>query len=231
MINPKPEAKVVITKNGPFLVTGAIPLSEQTIVAGSGGESEAWREGKSFPARASYALCRCGRSKSKPFCDGTHTQVKFDGTETASRRPYTEQAQVMQGPGHALSDAETLCAFARFCDPNGQVWNQVEQTDDPKVARNLVRQVNACPSGRLVAWDRATGKALEEPLPVSIGVVQDPAQDVSGPLWLRGGIPMIAADGFAYEVRNRMTVCRCGASKNKPFCDGTHARVKFRDST
>lgn len=231
MITPKPEAKVVIARNGPFLVTGGIPLSEQTIVADSEGESETWREGKSFPAQASYALCRCGHSKSKPFCDGTHTQVRFDGTETASRRPYTEQAQVMQGPAHALSDAETLCAFARFCDPNGQVWNQVEQTDDPKVARNFVRQVNACPSGRLVAWDRATGKALEEPLPVSIGVVQDPAQGVSGPLWLRGGIPMIAADGFAYEVRNRVTVCRCGASKNKPFCDGTHARVKFSDST
>jgi CDGSH-type Zn-finger protein len=231
MSKPKADVSVVVTKNGPYLVSGGAPLSEQTIFAGSKGESEAWKEGERFAPQESYALCRCGHSKNKPYCDGTHTQVKFDGTETASRKPYAEQAQVMQGPLHALSDAETLCAFARFCDPNGQVWEQVERTDEPKVAKTFVRQVNACPSGRLVAWDRATGKALEEPLPVSIGVVQDPAQDVSGPLWLRGGIPVIAADGFAYEVRNRVTLCRCGASKNKPFCDGSHASVKFRDWT
>lgn len=231
MSKPNVEVKLVVTRNGPYLVTGGVPLAEQTIFVGSHGESEAWREGERFPPQGSYALCRCGQSKTKPYCDGAHTKVKFDGTETASRKPYAEQAQVMQGPVHALSDAETLCAFARFCDPNGQVWEQVEQTDDPKVARNFVRQVNACPSGRLVAWDRATGQPLEEVLPVSIGVVQDPAQDVSGPLWLRGRIPVIAADGFAYEVRNRVTLCRCGASKNKPFCDGSHASVKFRDWT
>ncbi len=227
----KPEVKVVVTTNGPYLVSGGAPLSEQTIYAGSSGESEAWRQGKAFPPQSNYALCRCGQSKTKPYCDGAHARVGFVGTETASRKPYAEQAQVMQGPVHSLGDAETLCAFARFCDPNGQVWEQVEHTDEPKVARNFVRQVNACPSGRLVAFDRATGKAVEEVLPVSIGVVQDPAQDVSGPLWLRGGIPVVAADGFAYEVRNRVTLCRCGASKNKPFCDGSHASMKFRDWT
>ena len=231
MSKPSVAVKVVVTRNGPYLVTGGAPLSEQTIFAGGNGDSEAWREGERFPQQDSYALCRCGHSKNKPYCDGSHAQAKFDGTETASRKPYAEQAQVMQGPVHALSDAETLCAFARFCDPNGQVWEQVEQTDDPKVAKTFLRQVNACPSGRLVAWDRATGEALEGALPVSIGVVQDPAQDVSGPLWLRGRIPVVAADGFAYEVRNRVTLCRCGASKNKPFCDGSHASVKFRDWT
>jgi CDGSH-type Zn-finger protein len=225
----KPEVKVVVTRNGPYLVTGGAPLNEQIIFAGSNGDSEAWQQGASFPPQASYALCRCGQSKTKPYCDGTHTKVGFDGTETASRKPYAEQAQLMQGPVHSLSDAETLCAFARFCDPNGQVWEQVERTDEPKVARSFLRQVNACPSGRLVASDRDTGEPLEDALPVSIGVVQDPAQDASGPLWLRGGIPLIAGDGFAYEVRNRVTLCRCGASKNKPFCDGSHASVKFHD--
>ena len=36
-----------------------------------------------------------------------------------------------------------------------------------------------------------------------------------------------AADGFAHEVRDCVTLCRCGQSKNKPFCDGTHAAIKF----
>jgi CDGSH-type Zn-finger protein len=229
MSKPKSEPAVTVSKNGPYLVGGALPLAKQTIVADREGNSHEWREGPAYPAQASYALCRCGHSKSKPYCDGSHTKVGFDGTETASRQPYSEQAELMQGPAMALSDAQALCAFARFCDPNGQVWNQVQRTDEPKVRAMFVRQVNACPSGRLVALDRASGQPVEHALPKSIGVVEDPAQGVSGPLWLRGGIGVIAADGFAYEVRNRTTLCRCGASKNKPFCDGSHAAIKFRD--
>jgi len=48
-------------------------------------------------------------------------------------------------------------------------------------------------------------------------------------LWVRGGIPVTSANGFHYEVRNRVTLCRCGTSKNKPFCDGSHAAIKFKD--
>jgi hypothetical protein len=80
-----------------------------------------------------------------------------------------------------------------------------------------------------VAWDRTTKHALEPKLPASIGLVQDPARHVSGPLWVRGGIPVVAADGTTYEIRNRVALCRCGASSNKPFCDGSHASIKFRD--
>ena len=229
MTKTKAEPRVVVSKNGPYLVSGAVPMARQTIVADSEGGSERWRESHAFPAQESYALCRCGHSANKPFCDGTHKKVGFDGTETASHESYREQAQLTEGPALALTDAESLCAFARFCDPHGKVWNQVERTDEAKVRATFVRQVNDCPSGRLVAWDRATGKPIEHQLPLSIGVVEDPPEGVSGPLWLRGGIPVVAADGFAYEVRNRVTLCRCGASKHKPFCDGAHASIKFRD--
>jgi CDGSH-type Zn-finger protein len=229
MSKPKGSPQVVVSKNGPYLVSGAIPLAKQTIVADREGGSEEWREGERFAAQESYALCRCGASKNKPFCDGSHQKVGFDGTETASREPYRAQAQLQEGPVLSLTDAESLCAFARFCDTHGKVWNQVERTDDAQVRAQFERQVNNCPSGRLVAWDRATGKPVEHALPVSIGIIEDPPEEVSGPLWLRGGIALIAADGVAYEVRNRVTLCRCGASKNKPFCDGTHASVKFHD--
>lgn len=230
MSKSRGEPKVVVSKNGPYLVSGGVPLARQTIVADEAGDSQAWKEGTAVAAPDSYALCRCGRSANKPFCDGTHNKVGFDGTETASRAPYREQARVTEGPALALTDAEALCAFARFCDPNGQVWNQVERSDDAHVHAQFVRQVNNCPSGRLVAWDRRTGEPIEQALPVSIGLIEDPAQGVSGPLWLRGGIAVIAADGFAWEVRNRVTLCRCGGSKNKPFCDGTHAAIKFTDT-
>lgn len=230
MPKPKGEAKVEVSRNGPYLVSGGVPLARQTIGTDREGGSHDWQEGEAFAAQDSYALCRCGHSGNKPFCDGTHKKIGFDGTEVASREPYRVQAQVMDGPALALTDVESLCAFARFCDPNGQVWNQVGHSDEARVRTLFIRQVNDCPSGRLVAWDRSTGKPIEHALPKSIGVVEDPAEGVSGPLWLRGGIALIAADGFAYEVRNRVTLCRCGASANKPFCDGAHAKIKFRDT-
>jgi CDGSH-type Zn-finger protein len=220
---------VTITRNGPYLVKGGAPLSRFVIGDDGAGNSEEWVEGEKIPAQANYALCRCGQSANKPFCDGTHTKKGFDGTETADRAPYVEQADAIDGPDVTMSDAEKLCAFARFCDPNGKVWNQVEKSDDPKIREMLIRQVNACPSGRLVAWDKKTGTAIEQRLPVSIGLIEDPVEKCAGPIWLRGGIALIGADGFEYEEHNRMTLCRCGASKNKPFCDGSHASIHFTD--
>jgi Iron-binding zinc finger CDGSH type len=95
----------------------------------------------------------------------------------------------------------------------------------------FLRQVHRCPAGRLVAFDKAAGTTIEEDLPVSIGLIEDPVADCSGPIWLRGRISLTSADGFQYEVRNRVTICRCGASRNKPFCDGSHASIKFKAET
>ena len=219
--------RIEITANGPYHVTGGPPLSRQYIEANEQGESAAWREGETLtPDTAEYDLCRCGQSANKPFCDGSHARLGFDGTETALREPYLQQAVEQDGPDLTLTDAQALCAFARFCDAGDQVWNYVEE---PGRADEVLSEAGNCPSGRLIAWNLATRTPLEPQLPPSIGVVEDPAQGVSGPLWVRGGIPVAAADGEEYEVRNRVTLCRCGQSRNKPFCDGTHAAVAFDD--
>jgi CDGSH-type Zn-finger protein len=221
--------RITVGKNGPYTLEGGVPLANQHIVANEQGESIEWREGDAFPSSETCSLCRCGASATKPFCDGSHKRVGFDGTETASRDPYEEQAKQIEGPTMVLEDAEKLCAFARFCDPHGQIWNLVEKSDQPRAAKLVEHEAGHCPGGRLVVKDRATGKAIEPRFEPSIGFVQDTAQDVSGPIWVRGGIPVVGADGRAYEVRNRVALCRCGASKNKPFCDGTHAAIHFKD--
>jgi len=225
------DAKITITKNGPYLVSGGLPLAKQHVVTNEAGESLDWREGDAYPASANYALCRCGQSAKKPFCDGTHKKVGFDGTETAGHVPFAKKAKRLDGPAMSLLDAESLCAFGRFCDPGGQVWALVERTDDAKHRKLFLHEAASCPAGRLVAIDRATGEAHEPALPPSIGLVEDTARGESGPLWVRGGVPVVGADGTAYEVRNRVTLCRCGASSNKPFCDGSHASVHFKDGT
>ena len=85
------------------------------------------------------------------------------------------------------------------------------------------------PSGRLVVHDKKTRQSIEEPLEPSIGLVEDTALGCSGPLWVRGGITIESSDGKLYETRNRVTLCRCGASDNKPFCNGSHANIMFDD--
>jgi CDGSH-type Zn-finger protein len=224
------QPRIKVTENGPYHVTGNIPIRVQSIATDAEGEPNQWIEGEAVEAPESYLLCRCGNSGNKPFCDGTHAKVNFDGTETASRVPYADQARAFDGPEMVLSDVQALCAAARFCHLNGTVWRQVQRTSDPTAREQFIRQVGDCPSGRLVAWNKETGQPVEPVLPQSIGLVQDPTKYVSGPLWVRGGIEVESADGHKYEVRNRQTLCRCGASHNKPFCDGSHITVGFRDN-
>jgi CDGSH-type Zn-finger protein len=220
---------ITVTKNGPYQVEGAIPLSKQTIVADDEGGSRDWEQGAPIEAPTSYRLCRCGNSSNKPFCDNTHLKVQFDGTEVASREPYVDQVEAFEGPAEDLTDAQALCASGRFCDPDGSIWRLIERTDDPRFRKLVERMAANCPSGRLVVGDKATGEPVEPQLERSIGLVEDPVAGVSGPLWVRGGITIRSSDGEAYEVRNRVTLCRCGASNNKPFCDGSHGSVGFQD--
>lgn len=221
--------RIVVSENGPYLVSGGPPLRLQVIVPNQEGMSWDWQVGKTFETGKDYALCRCGQSKTAPFCDGSHAMTGFDGEETASRRPYARQAEQIDGPTLVLSDVEHLCAFARFCDPGGKIWGLIEQTDNPEARKLVVREAMHCPAGRLVLHEKQTGKEIEESLEPAIGVVEDPALGCSGPLWIQGGIPIESANGKRYEVRNRVTLCRCGASDNKPFCNGSHASMKFND--
>jgi len=220
--------RIEVTEDGPYRVTGSVPLAVQTIVSDAEGGSIEWRQGELLDTDGEYRLCRCGQSANKPFCDGSHRRTGFDGRETASRQPYLAQAGEEDGPAVALTDAESLCAYARFCDVGGSIWRLVKRRDAESTSL-AVGQAERCPSGRLVVWDRGTQESHEPDLDPSIGLVQDPEEGVSGPLWVRGGIPIASADGSEYEPRNRVTLCRCGASMNKPFCDGSHASIGFRD--
>ena len=229
MSKPSSRGKIIVSKDGPYLVSGNIPLRVQVITPNSEGFSWDWKDGQTFQTEKEYNLCRCGQSNNKPFCDNSHMKVKFDGKETATRRPYVRQAEVIDGPTLQLSDAEDLCAYARFCDAGGRIWGLTGQTDNPDAQKLVIREANHCPSGRLVVRAKKTGSVVENQLDPAIGVIEDPALGVSGPLWVQGGIQIESADGTPYEVRNRVTLCRCGVSINKPFCNGSHASIKFQD--
>jgi len=212
---------VKVSKNGPYLVSGQVPLTEKTIVSDPDGTAIEWRQSKKYPLQDAYALCRCGQSNNKPFCDGTHIKIKFQGTETATEG-YLKEPEKHNGPVLKLTDYVELCASARFCHRAGGIWKLIKKTDDPASRLIVIEESCDCPSGRLVIADKKTGKILEPDLKPSIVAVEDPVGGGMGPLWVRGKIPVTSADGKTYVVRNRVTLCRCGKSENKPFCDSSH---------
>ena len=221
--------RIRVTDDGPYLVTGDVPFAVQEIGCDENGRSAIWIEGAQYPHGESRSLCRCGRSSDKPRCDGSHVAADFDGTETASREPYAARADTLDGPGLVITDVKDLCAEARFCARRGGIWNTVANTDDLEVRDQVQEQAQLCPSGRYVPCDKESGQPLEPVLEPSLGLVEYPSLGVSGGIWVRAGIPVESADGHTYEVRNRVTLCRCGQSKNKPFCDGTHVDIGFND--
>lgn len=220
---------IKITKGGPYLVYGKPPIDEQIITPNEEGENWTYQKGRSFTTEQEpCALCRCGNSSNKPFCDGAHTQTDWEAEETASFEPLLENAEIYEGPQLIMADKKVYCAIARFCDAKGDVWNIVEQADDQEQIDLAKREVAHCPSGRLVIWDKKKETIYEPELEPSIGIIEDPGIKVSGPIWVRGGIRIESADGKSYEIRNRVTLCRCGSSSNKPFCDGTHVAIKWK---
>jgi CDGSH-type Zn-finger protein len=218
------EQKIKVCENGPYQVSGKIPLTTQKIVRDENNFSREWNEEDTFPLQDHYLLCRCGRSNTKPFCDGIHKKINFMGTEVASREPYLKQAREFTGPDLLLTDADILCSAAGFCYRAGGIWKLTQESSNPEAKQIAIEEAGHCPSGRLVVYTGPGRDAVEPVFAPSLGLVEYPQDGISGPVWVRGSIPVESADGILYERRNRVTLCRCGHSFNKPFCDNSHLR-------
>ena len=217
--------KITVRPNGPYIVRGGIPLVRKTPVMSEHGEPLTWKKEGVLSTESVYSLCRCGQSSTKPFCDGTHTLVEFDGTETADPGPIADREVSYEGEKIIVKDDRSLCTHAGFCGNRvTNIWKMVRQADDTQVRAQIMAMVERCPSGALSFALEADGEIVEPDLPKEIATTPD------GPLWISGGIPVERRDGQPLETRNRVTLCRCGASKKKPLCDGTHKEVGFSDA-
>lgn len=217
------EESIEIAPNGPYLVPRGIPLVRRQAVVTEAGEPIAWRGRETLDAGNGYALCRCGGSARKPFCDGTHAGNGFDGTETADTGPIAARAKEYAGVGIVVQDDRSICEHAGFCGNRvTNVWKMVADSADTQVRSHMIAMIERCPSGAL-SYSLDESGAVEPELPRRIAAVVD------GPLWVTGRIPVRTSTGELLETRNRVTLCRCGASANKPHCDGTHKKVGFTD--
>jgi CDGSH-type Zn-finger protein len=204
---------VKIAKNGPYLVSGDVTVR---------------REGEEpLEAKATTALCRCGQSAKKPYCDGAHAKVGFDGTETAARGSGHGRGVAYEGAELTIHDDRTICAHAGVCTDNlPSVWKMGEEPwidpDGAEMAR-IIAVVQACPSGALSYSLKGDGEAEDKIAAEEITVLPD------GPYAVQGGATLVSTAGEPWAARSRMTLCRCRDSNNKPFCDGSHWKAGFKD--
>ncbi|HEX5964176.1 MAG TPA: CDGSH iron-sulfur domain-containing protein, partial [Gemmatimonadales bacterium] len=211
-----PEIKV--SHNGPYLVTNAREMVN-------------WL-GEKHEIRPQMALCRCGGSAIKPFCDGTHARIGFRDAKDPKR--VADRRDRYQGVRVTILDNRGLCAHSGFCtDRLASAFHLGEEPFvTPSGARmdDLVRAVRNCPSGALsfAVGDHEQRREVDQNRPQTIEVSKD------GPYRITGGLPLVAHDGADVArndgaSREHYSLCRCGHSQNKPFCSGMHFYVNFVD--
>ncbi len=201
---------IEVAKNGPYLVRGPGLLRDS--------------RGEQTPARGAIALCRCGNSSEKPFCDGTHAKIAFDGARLAAEP--ADPVDIYRGKRIAIHDNRAICAHAGVCTENLPHVFRLEQEPwvdaDGADAEAIIELVKRCPSGALSVTVDGT------PVPAGSPECTITASK-NGPYFVTGEVEL-KADGVTPRVAERYALCRCGASKRKPFCDGTHWAMGFDES-
>ena len=187
--------------------------------------------GEPIKVRRTIRLCRCGNSRNKPFCDSTHETVGWTDGKRDDRVPdrldtYAGPDPDASGePGVTVLDNRGVCSHAGFCTRDlPSVWRSgVEPWIDPAgaPAADVVGTIHRCPSGAL-SYER------EGTVHNAFGGGPDIRVTRNGPYRVRG----CALDGVAFgqgATPEHYTLCRCGQSRNKPFCDGSHWYAGFKD--
>lgn len=229
-----PTPRIVVEKDGPYVVHGRVPLVRKTEIVSEYGEPLTWRKDETLETGATFRLCRCGHSRTKPFCDDTHLAINFDGTETAATNTTAERRVTHKGGTNIVVRRDyAVCAEAGFCGNRlTTIQKMTPLSDDTQIRAQIIAMAERCPSGSYT-YAMAAGEADVEPdLPRQVAVTTEITSDgpIAGPLWVTGAIPIERSDGQPCEVRNRVTLCRCGRSNNKPWCDGSHRSQGVADS-
>lgn len=228
--NPEPIQKIAIKKDGPYKVQGRVPFIKMTQICSEFGEPLEWQNlGDQTPDSDTYLLCRCGKSASYPFCDGSHRDG-FDGTETARTDRPPARVFTYRGPGLTVNKDSSLCMLSGFCVlRNTSVSELAYGSIDPAKRDRAIKMVHDCPSSSLVCQvpDDPTNN-VEPVLPMQIAETIEITSygPIRAPIWVMGYLPIERADGVPFTPHNRVTLCTCGQSRNKPLCDGTHRLVQ-----
>lgn len=196
--------------NGPYLVKDLTDLRSSNGVA--------------IPTKPVIALCRCGGSANKPFCDGTHQKNGFSGVKLGDAGADTRQDY--RALGITIHDNRGICAHAGHCTAGlASVFKYgSEPWIDPDGAKveAIIQTIRNCPSGAL-SYSVHGIEERDQQCDPAITVTKD------GPYAVVGGVALLDQTWGQGASTEHYTLCRCGGSKNKPFCDGTHSNIGFKD--
>ena len=178
----------------------------------------------SVETKSTMALCRCGHSGNKPFCDGTHAKVGFSSVKV--EREVADKRDNYAGEKITIHDNRSICAHAGFCtDRLSSVFRMKQKPwidPDGASVEEIIAVVESCPSGAL-SYSIDGMERSEQKGPAEIYVSQN------GPYFISGEIELADSMQGQGAAKASIALCRCGGSKNKPFCDGSHWHNDFKD--
>ncbi len=206
--------QIVVTQDGPYRVIGDVAIHDVA--------------GKRLQTSGNVCLCRCGGSRNKPFCDATHGLKSWVGTEAGDHSVSVDRRETYRAAGGmAIYDDRSRCAhFGQCTDRLATVFGATQEpfvNAEGAMPTAIAAVVSDCPSGALAY---AVGN---DPEPVERMQACAIFPIIDGPYRVVGDVELVGADGHIYERRARQTLCRCGQSRNRPFCDGSHWYAEFRD--
>jgi len=182
-----------------------------------------WMKGDDdIDIRQPAMLCVCGSSKNKPYCDGAHMKNGFSSKKDISK----EIIQTYEGKDITIHFNRSICAGASTCvsDLNkvfksGDGDNWIYPDND--INNNIIKTISKCPSGALSYQinDKVFIDKREVP---KISIVKDGPYNVEAIDIETSQIPTNYSE-------TKYALCRCGNSKNKPYCDYSHAQSKWSD--
>jgi CDGSH-type Zn-finger protein len=214
MAEEKP--KIACLPNGPYYLLNDMTPKVVPNIQNSKGESRT--------TVAGVALCRCGGSNNKPFCDGTHGKNGF--TDRKRTDGALDKRTDYVGKKITIHDNRGICAHAGYCTDNlASVFKlKTEPWIDPDGAavEEIVDTIKKCPSGALSYTIDDVEHRDQDRVPM-VTVTKN------GPYAITGGIELLEQPLGEGASTEHYTLCRCGGSKNKPFCDGTHWHIGFKD--
>jgi len=198
---------IEFSPNGPIIVKGQIHLTDN--------------KGDKIQCGNFAALCRCGKSKKKPLCDGAHTAAGFTDKrvkEPGARLNYKgDKIEIHYNKELCTHAAECVSNLPMVFDPKRKPWIDPNQADSDQL-KAIIRK---CPSGSLSFTERGTETRDFDLKQEKIRIAKD------GPYYITGSIPVASTPFKDTASTEHYALCRCGESRNKPFCDGYHHDIKF----
>lgn len=202
----KRDPEIRIEKNGPLIVINVDKIQ--------------YSKGEPVEAESTCALCRCGSSKNKPFCDGSHIPVGFKPEKESQNIEHKvksyrgEQITVHFNLGVCSHSAVCLKQLPNVFDTRKRPWINVDEAS----VEEIIETIEKCPSGALTYT--VQGKSTNQKREAKIVI------DEQGPYNIEGGIKIQDECESKPYHPERYAMCRCGKTLNTPFCDGSHWKGK-----